>query len=187
MHQGMMTGDDGEQDTAKDVLWLRMSSRLRQETEKNVGDPCAGCGGLHECRLCRFHGAQRRECGKIRHILKVCRSWRQLSPCCKAKAEDRTDFKATCTNTPYCDNLAVTAINEVSKHSMKKIHVSVRLKGVQCQLKVDSGPTFSIIPDATARHMFPKGYVQKLQPLIRKTVRPCRWSQQTSLSAPVPI
>lgn len=123
---------------------------------------------------------------KIRRILKVCWSWRQLSPCCKAKVEDRTDFKATRINTPYCDSLAVTAISEVSTPSMKKIHVSVRLEGAQCQVEVDSGPTFSIISYATARHIFPKGHVQKLQSLTRKTVRPCRWSQKTSSSAPVP-
>lgn len=81
-----------------------------------------------------------------------------------SKAKDRTHFKATCTNILYCDNVAATALDKVSKCS-NKTHVSARIEGSQCQMEVDSGPTFSLISDATARCIFPKGHVPNLQPL----------------------
>ncbi|XP_037558357.1 uncharacterized protein LOC119435692 [Dermacentor silvarum] len=141
VHQGTTTGDDDEQDTAEDVLRLRASPTQRRDTERLGGGPCASCGGPHERRLCRFRGAQCRECGKTGHIAKVCRSRRQLSPRRNARDHARTQqFKTTPrTNISYCDDLAVTAINEVSKPAKRKIPVSVKIEGTQCQMEVDSG------------------------------------------------
>ncbi|KAL1434931.1 hypothetical protein MTO96_011330 [Rhipicephalus appendiculatus] len=65
----------------------------------------------------------------------------------------------------YCDDLAVTAINAMSQPAKKKVHVDVRIEGAQCQMEVDSGSTYLMISDATARRIFPKGCVPNLQPL----------------------
>lgn len=65
----------------------------------------------------------------------------------------------------YCDDLGVTAINAVSRPAKKKVRVDLRVEGAQCQKEVDLGSTYSIISDATARRIFPKGCVPNLQPL----------------------
>ncbi|XP_070395572.1 uncharacterized protein [Dermacentor albipictus] len=124
VRQGTTTGDDGEQDTAKDVLRLRASPTQRQDTEILVGGPCASCGGPHERRLCRFRGAQCRECGKTGHILISSAGPGGSLAHFEMPDQARTQqFKTTPrTNISYCDDLAVTAMNEVSKPAKRKIH-----------------------------------------------------------------
>ncbi|KAL3242596.1 hypothetical protein MRX96_047709 [Rhipicephalus microplus] len=46
-----------------------------------------------------------------------------------------------------------------------KIHVAVEIEGVECEMEVDSGSTFSLISEATARQIFPNGRIPKLKQL----------------------
>ncbi|XP_077547987.1 uncharacterized protein LOC144160628 [Haemaphysalis longicornis] len=74
----------------------------------------------------------------------------------------RTTLRAS---TSYCDNRMETAIHDVPQPVTKKIHVVVEIEGVECEMEVDSGSTFSLISEATARKIFPKGRIPKLKQL----------------------
>lgn len=165
VHQGTSAGIDNEQDAAEDVLRLRIDQR--RDPEGTGGAFCAGCGGSHERRLCRFRDAQCRGCGKTGHILRVCRSRRPRD----YRQNSETDCKTprvratTRTNIAYCDDQTVTAIHDVPAPALRKIHVEVMLEGKPCQMEVDSGSTFSLISEATARRIFPNGCLPALKPL----------------------
>lgn len=167
VHHGTTAGDDGEQGASEDVLRLRAGPEQQRGVERLSSGSCASCGGPHERRLCRFRAVQCRECGKTGHIAKVCRSRWQSGPRRHSEADGRTQRSknAPRTNMAYCDDLAVTAINAVSQPAKKKVYVDLRIEGTQCQMEVDSGSTYSIISDATASRIFPKGCVPNLQPL----------------------
>ncbi|KAL3228441.1 hypothetical protein MRX96_048564, partial [Rhipicephalus microplus] len=116
----------------------------------------ADCGedqdGLEEC---------------VRHIAKVCRSQRKRDRRANFETNGRTDNSRTTprASTSYCDNLTETAIHDVPQPGTKKIHVAVEIEGVECEMEVDSGSTFSLISEATARQIFPNGRIPKLKRL----------------------
>ncbi|KAL3213425.1 hypothetical protein MRX96_051690 [Rhipicephalus microplus] len=116
----------------------------------------AGCGedldGLEEC---------------VRHIARVCLSQRKRNRRANFKTNGRTDNSRTTprASTSYCDNLTETAIHDVPQPGTKKIHVAVEIEGVECEMEVDSGSTFSLISEATARQIFPNGRIPKLKQL----------------------
>ncbi|KAL3207280.1 hypothetical protein MRX96_039731 [Rhipicephalus microplus] len=93
------------------------------------------------------------------HIAKVCRSQRKRDRRANFETNGRTDNSRTTprASTSYCDNLTETAIHDVSQPGTKKIHVAVEIEGVECEMEVDSGSTFSLISEATARQIFPNG------------------------------
>ncbi|KAL1435339.1 hypothetical protein MTO96_011045 [Rhipicephalus appendiculatus] len=161
--QQVMTAIKAPVKTFSDFVQAPISNGASRDSSGS----CTSCGGPHERRLCRFRAVQCRECGKTGHIAKVCRSrWqsgRRRSP--EADVWTQRSRNAPRTNMAYCDDLAVTAINAVSQPAKKKVHVDVTIEGAQCQMEVDSGSTYSIISDATARRIFPKGCVPNLQPL----------------------
>ncbi|KAL3179604.1 hypothetical protein MRX96_037984 [Rhipicephalus microplus] len=103
----------------------------------------------------------------VRHIAKVCRSQRKRDRRANFETNGRTDNSWTTprASTSYCDNLTETAIHDVPQPGTKKIHVAVEIEGVECEMEVDSGSTFSLISEATARQIFPNGCIPKLKQL----------------------
>ncbi|KAL3176257.1 hypothetical protein MRX96_010577 [Rhipicephalus microplus] len=101
------------------------------------------------------------------HIAKVCRSQRKRDRRANFETNGRTDNSRTTprASTSYCDNLTETAIHDVPQPGSKKIHVAVEIEGVECEMEVDSGSTFSLISEATARQIFPNGCIPKLKQL----------------------
>ncbi|XP_075730838.1 uncharacterized protein LOC119181585 [Rhipicephalus microplus] len=167
VHQGTVADCGEDQDGLEEcVRQLRADTSQRRNAGLGGGS-CAGCGGPHERRLCRFRDAQCRGCGKTGHIAKVCRSQRKRDRRANFETNDRTDNSRTTprASTSYCDNLTETAIHDVPQPGTKKIHVAVEIEGVECEMKVDSGSTFSLISEATARQIFPNGRIPKLKQL----------------------
>nr|XP_037275485.1 uncharacterized protein LOC119168184 [Rhipicephalus microplus] len=153
VHQGTVADCGEDQDDLEEcVRQLRADTSQRRDAGLGGGS-CAGCGGPHERRLCRFRDAQCRGCGKTGHIAKVCRSQRKRDRRANFETNGRTDNSWTTprASTSYCDNLTETAIHDVPQPGTKKIHVAVEIEGVECEMEVDSGSTFSLISEATAR------------------------------------
>ncbi|KAL3194431.1 hypothetical protein MRX96_016221 [Rhipicephalus microplus] len=149
-----------EEATAAEAI-DREASQLRLNATAPRTEPVhqgtvADCGedqdGLEEC---------------VRHIAKVCRSQRKRDRRANFETNGRTDNSRTTprASTSYCDNLTETAIHDVPQPGTKKIHVAVEIEGVECEMKVDSGSTFSLISEATARQIFPNGRIPKLKQL----------------------
>ncbi|KAL3188351.1 hypothetical protein MRX96_023018, partial [Rhipicephalus microplus] len=167
VHQGTVADCGEDQDGLEEcVRQLRADTSQRRDAGLG-GGYCAGCGGPHERRLCRFRDAQCRGCGKTGHIAKVCRSQRKRDRRAIFETNGRTDNSRTTprASTSYCDNLTETAIHDVPQPGTKKIHVAVEIEGVECEMEVDSGSTFSLISEATARQIFPNGCIPKLKQL----------------------
>ncbi|KAL3226611.1 hypothetical protein MRX96_024815 [Rhipicephalus microplus] len=167
VHQGTVADCGEDQDGLEEcVRQLRADTSQRRDAGLGGGS-CAGCGGPHERRFCRFRDAQCRGCGKTGHIAKVCRSQRKRDRRANFETNGRTDNSRTTprASTSYCDNLTETAIHNVPQPGTKKIHVAVKIKGVECEMEVDSGSTFSLISEATARQIFPNGCIPKLKQL----------------------
>ncbi|KAL3221989.1 hypothetical protein MRX96_029043 [Rhipicephalus microplus] len=152
---------------SRNVFVSCVQTPVNAGTQDWGGGSCAGCGGPHERRLRRLRDAQCRGCGKTRHIAKVCRSQRKRDRRANFETNGRTDNSRTTprASTSYCDNLTETAIHDVPQPGTKKIHVAVEIKGVECEMEVDSGSTFSLISEATARQIFPNGRIPKLKQL----------------------
>nr|XP_037290929.1 uncharacterized protein K02A2.6-like [Rhipicephalus microplus] len=167
VHQGTVADCGEDQDGLEEcVRQLRADTSQRRDAGLGGGS-CAGCGGPHERRLCRFRDAQCRGCGKTGHIAKVCRSQRKRDRRANFETNGRTDNSRTTprASTSYCDNLTKTAIHDVPQPGTKKIHVAVEIEGVECEMEVDSGSTFSLISEATARQIFSNGCIPKLKQL----------------------
>ncbi|KAL3218078.1 hypothetical protein MRX96_006058 [Rhipicephalus microplus] len=167
VHQGTVADCGEDQDGLEEcVRQLRADTSQRRDAGLGGGS-CAGCGGPHERRLCRFRDAQCRSCGKTGHIAKVYRSQRKRDRRANFETNGRTDNSRTTprASTSYCDNLTETAIHDVPQPGTKKIHVAVEIEGVECEMEVDSGSTFSLISEATARKIFPNGRIPKLKQL----------------------
>ncbi|KAL1422140.1 hypothetical protein MTO96_022403 [Rhipicephalus appendiculatus] len=139
------TSDDNEQGASEDVLRLPAGPNQQRGVER------LSMQGMRKNRA---------------HCLSLPGQWQsglRRSP--EADSRTQRSRNAPRTNMAYCDDLAVTAINAVSQPAKKKVHVDVTNEGAQCQMEVDSGSTYSIISDSTARRIFPKGCVPNLQPL----------------------
>ncbi|KAH9369890.1 hypothetical protein HPB48_013895 [Haemaphysalis longicornis] len=167
VHQGTVGDCEEDQDGLEEcVRQLRADTSQRRDAGLG-GGACAGCGGPHERRLCRFRDAQCRGCGKTGHIAKVCQSQRKRDHRANFEANGRTyNSRATPrASTSYCDNLTETAIHDVPQPVTKKIHVVVEIESVECEMELDSRYTFSLISEATARQIFPNGRIPKLKQL----------------------
>ncbi|XP_075741316.1 uncharacterized protein LOC142790221 [Rhipicephalus microplus] len=167
VHQGTVADCGEDQDGLEECVRQLRADTSQCRDAGLGGGSCAGCGGPHERRLCRFRDAQCRGCGKTGHIAKVCRSQRKRDRRANFKTNGRTDNSRTTprASTSYCDNLPETAIHDVPQPGTKKIHVAVEIEGVECEMEVDSGSTFSLISEATARQIFPNGRIPKLKQL----------------------
>ncbi|KAL1441947.1 hypothetical protein MTO96_008161 [Rhipicephalus appendiculatus] len=117
VHHGTTKGDDCEKSASEDVLRLCAGAYQQRGVERQSSGFCASCGGPHKRRLCRFHAVQCRECGKIGHTAKVCRSRWQSGPRRSSETDGRTQCSKTAPhrNMAYCDDFGVTAINAVSQ------------------------------------------------------------------------
>ncbi|KAL3184055.1 hypothetical protein MRX96_006167 [Rhipicephalus microplus] len=168
VHQGTVADCGEDQDGLEEcVRQLRTDTSQRRDAGLGGADLVPVVGGPHERRLCRFRDAQCRGCGKTGHIAKVCRSQRKRDRRANFETNGRTDNSRTTprASTSYCDNLTETAIHDEPQPGTKKIHVAVEIEGVECEMEVDSGSTFSLISEATARQIFPNGRILKLKQL----------------------
>nr|XP_034982155.1 uncharacterized protein K02A2.6-like [Zootoca vivipara] len=136
---------------------------VRQSTtaSKNHRPACAGCGGNHDRKNCRFRDVTCRACGRLGHLARVCRSATSDSA-----VSPRSSHRRSASSTHLvddCNYLTVINGKTVPFPAQEKTTIRVQIEGHPCDMEVDSGSGFSMVSDRTARSFFPGGKFPSLE------------------------
>ncbi|XP_058039420.1 uncharacterized protein LOC131198613 [Ahaetulla prasina] len=169
VHHEDATQESSSEEEA-DVRRLNLRQRRQGDfPDKHLPNPCMGCGGDHARGDCKFKTAVCRRCGKRGHLARVCRATlpssddalertKSQKPTRKPMARQRACFTAS----DSTDDVVSFATSTIPTN---KIHLSVQLKGAQCDMEVDTGSSRSLIAWSTLKHLVPS--------LEKGALKPC--------------
>ena len=120
--------------TSKPEDSRRHSGGTPQSSGKQV---CSNCGIQHPRKQCPAYGKRCRQCNKLNHFAKYCRSQR-----CKVELVERNQESSS------PDALFVGAIETANKTELTtdECHTTLRVEGHSVKFKVDTGSQVNILP-----------------------------------------
>ena len=106
--------------------------------------PCKNCGLQHPKRQCPAFGKQCRNCKKLNHFAKCCRSAKR-----KVESVEQSE------NSPKSDLMFVGAINHSNKTEMgaDECYTTLDIEGHSVKFKVDTGSQVNILPSSVYRQL----------------------------------
>lgn len=152
------------------------NKRPIQSKRRQSKDVCGNCGGKHDFSQkssCPAHGTKCRECGKLNHWRKMCRSGkskdqqerknqrgqdmaRRPERPVHAIEEKNIEVPAQDASQLYFHSLFVNNIEENRSQAMLKVQVNLGQNTKPLLYKVDTGAEGNVIPVGTYKQLFPK-------------------------------
>lgn len=116
-----------------------------------------GCGGNHPRAACKLKNAVCQWCDRKGHLAKVCPASQPASLPYNRRAQQKpqkqgeecyTVSKGTCWAEPF--------IRQANFTYLKKINVTVLIKGAPCRMEVDTRSSMTIISWSTIKKLVPR-------------------------------